>query len=199
MERNRGESERKLLEAVSTILLKEGFDRLKVNQIAQTAGLNKVLIYRYFGGFDGLLAAWIEQQDIFSITQTQITEILQQEETLVGAGSEILCCFAEGLRKNPLLQEVMRWELSTRNELTRQIAEKREQTSQQLNRQLAERYRIPDNIDLAAVSSILNSGLTYLVLRSHTIDVYASIPLNEDEGFKRLYQSIKTILEALLP
>ena len=45
-------SETQLIEAVSTIITEEGFSKIGINKIARTAGCDKVLIYRYFGGLD---------------------------------------------------------------------------------------------------------------------------------------------------
>ena len=50
------ETEKKLLEAVSYIIENDGFTKIGVNRIANQAGCDKVLIYRYFGGLDRLLA-----------------------------------------------------------------------------------------------------------------------------------------------
>lgn len=51
------ETEKRLLEAVSKIIEEEGFTQIGINRIAKKAQCDKVLIYRYFGGLDGLLAA----------------------------------------------------------------------------------------------------------------------------------------------
>ena len=48
------ETEKRLLEAVSKIIEEEGFTQIGINRIAKKAQCDKVLIYRYFGGLDGL-------------------------------------------------------------------------------------------------------------------------------------------------
>ena len=50
-------AEKRLLIAVSQIIENEGFSKIGVNKIAKQAKCDKVLIYRYFGGLEGLLAA----------------------------------------------------------------------------------------------------------------------------------------------
>lgn len=52
------ETEKRLLEAVSKVIEEEGFTKIGINRIARQAQCDKVLIYRYFGGLDGLLVAW---------------------------------------------------------------------------------------------------------------------------------------------
>ena len=45
---------------MGTVLEQDGFEKMGVNLVARRAGIDKVLIYRYFGSFDGLLSAFGE-------------------------------------------------------------------------------------------------------------------------------------------
>jgi len=47
-----------LIQAVGTLLAREGFKGLGVNAVAREAGVDKVLIYRYFGGLSELIVAF---------------------------------------------------------------------------------------------------------------------------------------------
>ena len=52
-------TQEKILEAVDSIIVNDGFERVGVNAIAQNAGVSKMLIYRYFGGLDELIAQYL--------------------------------------------------------------------------------------------------------------------------------------------
>lgn len=54
---NREETTKRLVEAALEILSEQGFAAIGVNAVARRAGADKQLIYRYFNGLDGLLAA----------------------------------------------------------------------------------------------------------------------------------------------
>jgi DNA-binding transcriptional regulator YbjK len=56
--KDRGRTEQKILDAVGKIVKEKDFDALGINAIAEEAGVAKVLIYRYFGNFEGLLREW---------------------------------------------------------------------------------------------------------------------------------------------
>ena len=58
--RNAKKTRLKIFEAAGRLLAAEGFESLGVNRIAAEAGVGKPLIYRYFGDFDGLVAALAE-------------------------------------------------------------------------------------------------------------------------------------------
>src|SRR6185295_11786660 len=55
--RDRAASERALVAAAVEVLADAGFRSFGVNAVARAAGLDKQLIYRYFGGLEGLVAA----------------------------------------------------------------------------------------------------------------------------------------------
>lgn len=54
---NREETTKRLVEAALAILSEQGFAAIGVNAVARRAGTDKQLIYRYFNGLDGLMAA----------------------------------------------------------------------------------------------------------------------------------------------
>lgn len=54
---NREDTTERILEAGLALLAEEGFAGLGVNALARRSGADKQLIYRYFGGMEGLLAA----------------------------------------------------------------------------------------------------------------------------------------------
>lgn len=54
---NREETTKRLIEAALAILSEQGFAAIGVNAVARRAGADKQLIYRYFNGLDGLMAA----------------------------------------------------------------------------------------------------------------------------------------------
>jgi AcrR family transcriptional regulator len=58
--RDRAATEERILAAVGQVLARAGFAAVGVNAIAREAGVDKVLIYRYFGGLPELLRAWGE-------------------------------------------------------------------------------------------------------------------------------------------
>ncbi|RPI71559.1 MAG: TetR/AcrR family transcriptional regulator, partial [Desulfobacteraceae bacterium] len=56
--RDSEQTRRALINAVGSLLARDGFQAVGVNAVAKEAGVDKVLIYRYFGGLPGLIAAF---------------------------------------------------------------------------------------------------------------------------------------------
>lgn len=57
---NRERTERKLLEAIDRIIEEYGIQQVGVNLVSKIAGVNKVLLYRYFGGIEGAIEHCID-------------------------------------------------------------------------------------------------------------------------------------------
>ena len=64
--KNREHTESRILEAVASIIESEGFEKLGINTIASKANVSKMLIYRYFGGLEELIAQFIMQKDYWA-------------------------------------------------------------------------------------------------------------------------------------
>jgi AcrR family transcriptional regulator len=113
MQRDRAKTEQRLIEAVGQIISTEGYDRIGINRIANRAGVNKILIYRYFGGLDGLLAAYTQQVSPAPAPIKLDIERLRHEplEKVFDLCSEYLIAEYRQLRNNPQAQELLRAEL----------------------------------------------------------------------------------------
>jgi AcrR family transcriptional regulator len=60
MARDREETKTKILQAVGQVLATSGFQGLGINAIARVAGVDKVLIYRYFKDVPTLLKTFAQ-------------------------------------------------------------------------------------------------------------------------------------------
>ncbi len=119
--RSRPKTEQKFQDAVLSLVAEEGCATLGVNRIAQRAGADKVLIYRYFGGLDGLL-----EQVARSREWLPSAEALVCGANLSGTGitdpadvlRRISCQLVKTIRSEPTTRQLVGWRKATRNPLT---------------------------------------------------------------------------------
>ncbi|MEO0795779.1 MAG: helix-turn-helix domain-containing protein [Verrucomicrobiota bacterium] len=108
MKRNRQQTEKRILTAAISLISEVGFHTFGVNAVAARAGVDKVLIYRYFSGLDGLL-------DFIGKT-----EVLFPSAATV-ANSDICQFFKDycaAVSNNPLTLQLHHWERVIENPLT---------------------------------------------------------------------------------
>lgn len=199
MVRNKEGTKKKLLDAVGNVILKEGFSGLGINVIAKEANVDKVLIYRYFDNLDGLLKAYVIQKDYYSNVH-KVKEKLKNSDS-VGEAKEISkSIFSEQLEdvlKNKELQEILLWELSSDNEITKALANEREKEGMEILK-LIENVGSKKKMDVPAVAAILLGGIYYLVIRSRKVSIFNGIKLNTKNGWKRISKSIDNIIDNLM-
>jgi hypothetical protein len=157
--------------------------------------VDKVLIYRYFGGLPELLKAFAEESDFWPDLQEleRETNTPPHQKTETERAKRLVLAFGRALRRRPLTQEIMRWELLERNELTYALARHREEQGSRLFQQIEESDE--SAVDIRAVGSLLAAGLTYLILRSKTADVYNGLRLGSEEDWSRIERAAGFLVE----
>ena len=120
--RNRQTTEQVLLDAVRELVEESGFENVGVNAVATRAGVSKMLIYRYFGSLDGLIAAYIRQHDFW----INFDEELPDRQYVGEFVKRMFRGQVALLRENYTLNRLYRWELTTDNAVIRELREKRE-------------------------------------------------------------------------
>lgn len=190
--RNRDMTRQKILDVVGGVLAENGFRGLGINAVARAAGVDKVLIYRYFGGLPELLAAYAKEGDFWPS---------RDEVVLAGPGwaglpsadraKQMLRRFGEALARRPVTLELMRWELLDRNELTDVLAKHRED----LGLEMLAALDAPRDTDVVAIASLLAMAQTYLLLRTKTADSYNGIRLDTLEGQARFSNAMDHLVD----
>jgi AcrR family transcriptional regulator len=192
--RDRAATEARILGAVGEVLARDGFGAIGVNAIARQAGVDKVLIYRYFGGLPELLRAWGESGRFWP----RVADLLGPEPQSLLAlpaaerWARFFEHFIDELRRRPLTLEVLAAELVERNELTAILEAEREAWGEEAMRVLggAELAARPH---LQAVTLLLVAGVQYLLLRSRRIRIFGGVDVRSDAGWAQLKQSIRAL------
>jgi AcrR family transcriptional regulator len=198
-ERNREETAARLLGAVGEVLARDGFGALGVNAVARQAGVDKVLIYRYFGGLPELLKAWGESGRFWP----GVDELLGSDREgflrlpLAERYARFFEHFIDGLRTRPLTLEIMAAEIGERNELTAILETEREAWGAEAARLLGgdEWERRPG---LRGVTLLLVAGVQYLLVRSRTIRVFGGLDIRSDADWAALKASVRELASTLL-
>ena len=189
---------RRLISAVGSLLAKKGFKGIGVNAVAREAGVDKVLIYRYFGGLPGLIAAFGKEGDFWPSVLELAGGDLQRYSHLAleQRMSELGANFIKALRKRPLTLTIMAWEMIESNELTQELERVREQSIMEFFQLFFRKDQ--GQIDLQAVIMLIGAAISYLVVRSGNIDLYGGLNIGSEQGWQRIEHAISTISRAVV-
>lgn len=188
MNKSRQRTQQKILDACETILLKDGFGGIGINAIARKAQCDKVLIYRYFDGLDGLLKCFAESQDLWWHAEELINAELEQEKHLPTFLNTLLKQHIKEIQRRPLTQEIMAWELSEHNELTIALARTRAERGMLLVKKIRQLFNNP-SIDLGGILGIFGAAVNYLIIRTRNLPQE-----NAKEEWWRFEQSLSNLL-----
>ncbi len=190
MQKSRINTEGRILQAVKTLLLEQGFPEVGINAIARAAGCDKVLIYRYFGGFDGLLQRFADEQDLWWDVNEIITENMDEisQMSLPHFLDLLLKRHIKAVQSRPLTQEIMAWEMSASNPLTQTLNRIRSEQGMLLVKKVRLHFNQP-NIDVGGILGIFGAAINYLVIRTrHSESEYKT------EEWWRLEHTISSLL-----
>ena len=169
-----------------------------VNAVAREAGVDKVLIYRYFGGLPGLMAGYAREGDFWpSLKELAGGDVASFIHLPLPERLERLTRnYIEAIRRRPITQEIMAWEMVARNELTEELEAVREANALKM----MELFIPPagEGPDLAPLVTMIGAALTYLVVRSRKIRWYSGLDLQSDEGWRRIEQGVREMVQGLL-
>jgi len=186
-QQRRIDTEARLLANVGAILAKQGVEGLGVNAVAAAAGVDKALIYRYFGDWDGLLRAYGRSADFWPPLEEVLgpDAAVLRAHTLGAVAGQIVVNFARALRRRPATLALMRWECAHRNPLTQILEEAREAWSRQLEEEVR---RVWPNVDpmVSGLTVLLSAALSYFAVRGGEVKTFAGLDIRSPEGWNVL-------------
>lgn len=188
------ETEKNLLEAVSYIIENDGFTKIGVNRIANQAGCDKVLIYRYFGGLGGLLVEWAKRHDYYSFAYSEFIETIKSAEgkDIKQIVKDVLIRQLHYLKNNVLMQELLVWELSGHSSF-KGILEERERSGYKLQEELNRYLNIGNDNDMSVTMII--SAINYIVLFTRQYHRINGIDFSKPEAWGRLETMISKYVD----
>jgi AcrR family transcriptional regulator len=196
--RNRAATEARLRQAVEDLLVESGFGALTPSAVAKRAGVDKMLIYRYFGDLAGLVRTIAFADDFFpsfdqicggkSVEDLRAMPVNDRAAWVIGRN-------LRALSARPVVLELMVWEMIERNELTAIMEEARESLGLRL---MADLFAdVADRAQLQVVSALLSAGVTYLALRRRKIRWYAGVDLLDPATDDAIENAIRVMIRPL--
>jgi AcrR family transcriptional regulator len=193
--RDRESTERAILTAARQVLAEEGFQGFGVNAIARAAQCDKQLVYRYFGGADGLVEA--------------IGADLARwwSEALATPGSKPAASYAElierlglamlaALRSDPLVQKIAVWEIADPSPMVAQLTAARGKAMLQWMTAQRGELSPPEGVDAPAFNALVVAGVQHLVLAASAAGQFSGLPLKTEKDWDRVRAALRKLVTA---
>jgi len=193
IERDRDMTEEKLIHAVGELIVEEGFESLGVRKVADKAGVNKTLIYRYFDSLDGLIYAYMKKHDFW------INSPSEQPDSSDIKGYLKLFYRREiaEYRSNIALKRLRRWELSATKDFVTAVRDQREKNGVRFMELMAGFAKV-DKEHLQAMSALIDAGISYLAMLEENCRMYNDINIQSDEGWELIARGIDVFIDIII-
>ncbi len=196
--RDKFRTKAKLINAVGTVLQNKGYGNLNAANIARAAGVDKKLVWTYFGSIDNLIEEYIDLKAFWRLNiPNSIIEKIIGKPTGIGSEeiTELLLEYFDTFSKDIDLQKIVHWEMGESKEVLRTIADKREMTGEHIFSLIDSKFE-NSKTDIRATISLLLGGIYYLNLHANVNgSKVCGLDINEKDDKKRVLKAIEQIIK----
>lgn len=196
--KNKSETMQRLVDAVGSIIKKKGYKGLGLNVVAKEAEVSKVLIYRYFGGLDQLVEAYVLKNDYWIAKAAEVkieTDGETDKESLKKLIVNLLRGHYEYFSTHEEMRSIILWEVTERNSLLNSVCQLREEIGSLLLEK-AEPMFAGSKKSIKAITAILVSGIYYMILHAKKNEsTICGIDLNSKDGEEEILEAIAQIVD----
>ena len=204
MARDRERTKGRIIDAVGGLLVRSGFRAIGVNAVAEAAGVDKVLIYRYFGGLSGLLEAVAAEPDLWPTVDEVLTESGIDEDrpgdagALADAVAPLLGAYMRLLARHPAALEAVAWGVAESNPLSDALARRRSQWGDEVAGRALSGRKAPADRDIQAILCVLLAAVDHLAALSRLGDAFNGVELSTDAGLRRIEDAVAILVHGAL-
>lgn len=192
--RDREATERSIVAAAKLVLAEEGFQSFGVNAIARRADCDKQLIYRYFGGLEGLadaIGADLAGKLAADLARLPSAERPQSYGALMQA---LALGLLELLRCDRIMQQIIAWELAAPSPLVSRLVEARGRRLGAWMHEMRGPLMPPEGLDAPAINALLIASAQHLVLSASASGAFAGMQLKTEADWARVRDALTALI-----
>jgi AcrR family transcriptional regulator len=180
------------------LLAEDGFQSFGVNAVARKAGCDKQLVYRYFGGLDGLAEAIGE--DLANWVRDKVPEDTGGRFFLTYAdlAEQLILLFLAALRSDPLMQRIIAWEMAEPSPVVRKMADARSKGLARWIDKMRGTLKPPAGLDAPVVNAVLIAACQHLVLSAAATGSFAGVGLQTEKEWERINLALRRLIQSAL-
>lgn len=196
--RNKERTKANLIKAVGKILKKEGFPGLTLTKVADTAKVDRRLIYDYFGNLEGLVQTYLNEKDYWKINPEEVEQIVaaNQADNGKALAYQVLENQFDSLINSEEMRQIITWGLCEKLPILKELDLKREQTGHQIFSELIDEKFKDSDKNFRAIYALLMGGVYYLTLHSGKLqNPFCGIDIQQESGKAEIKKAIQQLIE----
>ncbi len=189
-------TEAALIDAFGRVVQRSGLRNVGVNEVIKEAGIGKALLYRYFGGLPGLVAAWGEKNNIWpDLSEFHDVPVDLDPQETPALLKRMILHHANALREDPLRVEIIAEQFMNPTPISAALNEIRMQLGQE-HREIFENHPvIRQHSDLMR---LLMGAASFLAIRAVKAPWYMGTNLEKKQGWDGMMAEIEAVIDAMV-
>lgn len=190
--RDRRATERAIVEAAARLLADRGFAALNIQAVAELATVDRKLVYRYFGGVEGIVERLgAEVRWTLGDAAPPVSG-----DTYSAAIADLARAYGQALAGDAVLRGLAAWDMAQDTPLLRTLEAARSAAMMSWMRQRVGALPRPEGLDAPAINAVLIAGIQMLALRHGQGRSFAGLTL-DDAGWARIEAAVATMASAV--
>jgi AcrR family transcriptional regulator len=191
-------TEDKLILSVGRILAGNGFSELTADKVAAEADVDRAVIFRRYGGLNGLVAAFGENPQFWPDVNELLAHADEPVESMTPG--EVMAGFFKAylaaILKRPQTLDILAREALERNVYSRILEQVRVRVALEYFEHM--KQDPPEDVDLTALVALIASAVTSMAVRSRTGRFFGGIDLRSEKGWERIGRTLDDLFKKIL-
>ncbi len=190
--RTKANIEKDVLTAVTSMIEEVGFANVTLTGIAQRAKIEATVFYRRYANLEELFDEYTHKYDYWfgGLAEMMPTDLSDEDKF-----KWLLRSLTQALYKNRIMQQLLIWELSDDNAVTRRTANLRERVNESLIRLLESCFH-NSGMDVNVICALMISGIYYLILHRN-MSRFCDVDFSTKKGRERLENALEQVITVL--
>jgi Transcriptional regulator len=189
--RKKADLDSHLLEAAQETIKEVGFANATVVGIANKANVQASVFYNRFNDLDDFFDKLVREYDYWLNDSIVIKEDLGTIQNYENGMNKLIDAFSE----NEIMQQLIKWELTSKNFITQRTSENRENNSKYLINYFTKDFK-DDDIDFNVFTALIISGIYYLILHRN-LSTFTLVDFNSKKGISLLKTTISKMVRKI--
>ncbi len=190
--RTKADIENLLFKVAHTLIAEKGFNAITLRAITQKARIEPIVFYNRYDDMENFLDEFVKEYDYWL---AELNVGYEGDLCSLEGYKHILNGLFDSLYEDKIMQQLLRWEVSTENPTTQRTAGLREFHTMPLVSTFKELFK-ETPICIEGVSALIIGGIYYLITHAR-LSYFAGINVDTEEGRRKIHQSIDCIAELL--
>ncbi|SHM93920.1 TetR/AcrR family transcriptional regulator [Mucilaginibacter sp. OK098] len=195
--KDKEQTKRKLIDAVGIIIKTKGFSGVRISKVARQAGVDRKLVYRYFGNLDNLTETYVTENDfwmLFADKLKTVSKELDPSNSKLFISDTLQMLFKFFLKEQEM-QNLILIELAGSYPIMRSIHNVRENIGHEILERTDDHFKNSD-INFRAVAALLVGGIYYIILHTRKNGYhFADLDLKSEEGTQAIIETVAKIVD----